>query len=127
VALRGIIGSTLYVRIRKDEFQVRHVESGREVRRRGDAPFSTSRLLIGDFVAAADSLERAFRDVRYGPRYFSAPVVVMHPLELNEGGFSPVERRVLHELAAHAGGKRTVIWEGRELADAEIKDVVSAA
>jgi hypothetical protein len=38
-----------------------------------------------------------------------------------------VERRVLHELAAHAGGKRTVIWEGRELADAEIKDVVSAA
>ena len=127
MALRGILTSTVYVRIRKNEFQVRHIESGREVRTRSQVPFTTQRLLVGDFVAAVDCLRQSLRDVRYGPRFLAAPTVVMHPLEMNEGGLSAIERRALLELAEGAGGKIAMVWEGRELADSEVKEHARAA
>ena len=127
MALRGILKATVYARIRPNQFLVRHVESGREVQARSGQPFSTQRLLVGEFVAAADCLSQAIKDLKVGVPYLSAPTVVMHPLEMTEGGLCAVERRVLLELAEGAGGKRGVIWEGRELVDNEILEKAYAA
>jgi rod shape-determining protein MreB len=124
--LRGILTSTLYVRIRPNEFQVRHLESGREVRVQSQVPFTTQRLLVGNFIAAEDCLIKAFKEVRYGPRYLAAPTVVMHPLAMTEGGLSQIEARALQELAEGAGGKTSIVWEGHELQDAEVKARVRA-
>ena len=67
------------------------------------------------------------KDVKYGPAFFAAPRVLMHPLEMVDGGLSPVEERVLHELAAVAGGRKTTVWVGRSLTDQEVAEKVNAA
>jgi len=125
--LRGIVKSTVYVRISVNEIAVRHIESGREIHCRSQAPFSTRRLLVGDFLAANRCLTQALKEVNYGPAYFAAPRVLMHPVEMVDGGLSPVEERVLHELATMAGGRKTRIWVGRSLTDQEVAEQVNAA
>ncbi len=127
MALRGILKATVYVKVRANEFFVRHIESGRQSHARSPVPFSTRRLLVGDFIVAERCLSEALREVRYGPAYFAAPVVVIHPLEMTEGGLSPVESRVFLELAHGAGGKSAVVWVGGELADSEVLEKSRAA
>lgn len=127
MALRGILSATVYVKIRANEFIVRHIQSGREAKVRSAQPFTTQRLLIGDFLVAERCLSQAFREVRYGPAYFAAPTVVMHPLEMMEGGISPIEERVLLEVAHGAGAKRTVVWIGAELSDIQVEEKAKAA
>lgn len=125
--LRRIIPATLYVKVMRDKFLVRHLESGREVILESTEPFSTSRLLVGEFTPAADTLRKAFRQVLPGSRYLSAPRVVMHQTMMAEGGLSAVEQRVLLEVADYAGAKRATVWTGRDLSDDEVKERFSAA
>lgn len=125
--LHGILRSTLYVRVRPNRFDVRHLESGREATHISEKPFTTIRLLIGEFLVAESALRAAMKDVRYGVPYLAAPTVVMHPLAMTEGGLSPVEQRVLMEVAEGAGAKRAAVWVGRELNDAEAREKARAA
>ncbi len=77
------------------------------------SPFTTERLLVGDFASAEECLKRAFKEMRvrsfFGLVY---PDVLMCQKEMHEGGLSLVERRVLNELGMSAGGKRVEIQEG---------------
>ena len=65
-------------------------------------PFTTTRLLIGDYLAARECLIRGFKDM--GIRRYFYPFVLMrpdihfYPKEMCEGGFSPVEIRTFEEL-----------------------------
>lgn len=125
--LRGIIKATLYVRVSRNQFSVRHIESGRATQVTSDSPFTTHRLLIGNFSAAEVALRRAFAEVHSGPKYFAAPRVLMHPVEMVEGGLSDIENRVLLEVADCAGAGRMAVWVGNELSDSEVLEKVSAS
>ena len=125
--LRGIIKATLYVRISRNKFHARHIEGGRSAHVSSSSPFTTHRLLIGDFLAAEAALRRAIAEVQAGPKYLAAPRVVMHPLEMVEGGLSPVENRVLMEVADCAGASRIAVWVGPELSDHQVLEKLSAA
>src|SRR5580658_7466090 len=103
---RGIVRATIYVRILPNRIVVRHIESGREVTVDSEQPFTTQRLLIGEFKPAADTLRGAFRQVLPRVGFLAAPKVVMHQTTHTEGGLSAVEHRVLLELADFAGAKR---------------------
>ena len=125
--LHGIIRSTVYVRVNRDRFDVRHVESGRESTYHSDKPFTTLRLLIGEFLVAESALRTAMKQVRYGAPYFAAPTVIMHPLAMTEGGLSPIEHRVFMEVAHGAGAKRAIVWVGPELSDDQVREKARAA
>jgi rod shape-determining protein MreB and related proteins len=124
---RGIIKSTLYIRVSRNKLHVRHIESGRSAQVTSDAPFTTNRLLVGDFLAAEAALRKGFTEVQVGPKYLAAPRVVMHPLEMVEGGLSGVENRVFMEVADCAGASRIAVWVGHELSDQEVVEKVVAA
>ena len=111
--------STIYVRVRRDQLHVRHVESGAEVSVRASPPFSTERLLIGQFTVAEGLLKRAFQETSGGK--LVKPRVLIQPLEMIEGGLSQVEERVLTEAAIGAGASKVVVWLGPELKDDEVK------
>ena len=51
-----------------------------------------------------------------------SPQVLIQPLEMLEGGLSEVEERVLKEIAIGAGASKVVVWVGRELSDAEVRE-----
>ena len=125
--LHGILRSTVYVRVRKNRFDVRHVESGREATVTSETPFTTIRLLVGEFPVAESALPAAMKDVKYGVPHLVAPTVVMHPLEMIEGGLSAVEHRVLMEVAHGAGAKRVTVWVGPVLTDDEVREKARAA
>jgi len=50
--LRKIFPSTLYVKVSKNQFHVNNIETKRQVQVFSEEPFTTQRLLIGEFIIA---------------------------------------------------------------------------
>ncbi len=111
---------TLYIRVHKNGFLVRHIEKGSELTRHCMESFTTTRLLVGDFLPAEKCLSELLRELVAGPTYYVAPHVVIHQTEMAENGLSPVEERVLLELAHGAGAYTAQTWVGHTLSDAEV-------
>lgn len=127
IRLRGILRATLYVRVSPNRVDVRLIESGREASQIATEPFTTRRLLVGEYDPAVRALHAAMESVRFGHKYFAAPKVVIHPLAMSEGGLSAVEERILLEVAEGAGASRVAVWDGPLLTDQQVLDRLSAA
>ena len=123
--LTGLLTNPLYVRVRKNQFRVRSLESTAEATFDAQPPFTTARLLIGQFQAAENVLKRAVKEMSKGGIFAVSPQVLIQPLEMLEGGQSEVEERVLKEVAIGAGAAKVVIWVGRELSDVEVREKLS--
>ena len=125
-----MLACDVYVQIRRNMFRVRSVTSGVERTIASTVPFTTTRLLVGDFIAADDALRAALSAVgaewrrRFAPRVLK-PRILMHPLEMTDGGLSAVEYRVLHELAHPA--RKTVVWLGAALSDLQVGEKLDQA
>ena len=117
-----MFSNTLYVRVGRNQFRVKHIESGTDTTVVASTPFTTTRLLIGQFVAAEKTLKDALKQIATGRLFAPSPSVVMHPLELIEGGLSEIEERILQEVAIGAGAGKAVVWVGHELSDSEVKE-----
>ena len=110
-----------YVTVRRNQFRIRHLESGAEATFDAQPAFTTSRLLVGEFRVAEALLKQGLRQVLKSSLISVAPYVVIHPLEMVEGGLSEVEERVLKEVAIGAGATKAVVWVGPQLSDADVK------
>jgi len=116
-----LLPDPLYVRVRKNQFWLRNLSSLREAAFDSQPPFTTARLLIGQFQTAQDLLKRAVKKMSKGGIFAISPQVLIQPLEMIEGGLCEVEERVLREVAMGAGASRVVVWIGPELSDAEVR------
>jgi hypothetical protein len=111
---------TAYVTVRKNRLTVRDVHTGKILSETVTPPFTTSRLLVGDFISASLALERLVKQLYGNPFPSPRPRMVMHPLEMTEGGLCGVELRAFYELADTAGSTHTAIHVGPELSDTEV-------
>ena len=123
--LTWLLANPVYVRVRKNQFRVRNLESKAEATFDAQPPFTTARLLIGQFSAAENLLKRALKEISKGGIFAVSPQVLIQPLEMLDGGQSEVEERVLKEVAIGAGAAKVVIWVGRELSDVEVREKLS--
>ena len=89
----------MYVRVRRNQFQIRNLESGFEATAIAQAPFTTTRLLIGQFVVAQNTLKEALKQESKDRLFVVSPYIVIHPLEMVEGGLSEIEERIFREVA----------------------------
>lgn len=112
---------SVYVRIRRNEIDVRHIDFDRRVVERSQQGFTSERLLVGNFTEAGATFQRAMREIHKGRWYTPSPFVLMHPLDMVTGGLSQVEDRILRELATFAGARAIDVWVGPELTDQEVK------
>jgi hypothetical protein len=119
--LSSFFENTIYVRVKRNQFRVRHLESGTDASFQASPSFSTERLLIGQFTAAENLLRQAFREMFSAKLIKPSPQVLIQPLEMIDGGLSQVEERVLTEVAIGAGASKVVVWVGPELKDDEVK------
>lgn len=126
--LTRLLTNPVYVRVKKNQFRVRSLESVKEATFDAQPPFTTTRLLIGQFLIAESVLKRALKEMKGGILAVS-PQVLIQPLEMIEGGLSEVEERTLKEVAMGSGASKVVVWVGPELGDAEVrrklKDITS--
>ncbi|UVO09674.1 hypothetical protein LW347_06900 [Pectobacterium polonicum] len=93
--------ASLYIRIYRDTLMVRNVDTQKEVTEQSEIPFTTTRLLLGQMIPAMKLLDRLTRKV--APKrlidLFSSHKVIIHAIEMNEGGHSQVEFASYIELA----------------------------
>lgn len=118
---------TLYIKVSRNSFHVRHIEQGSETTRHCLEPFTSSRLLVGDFLPAEKCLSDAIQELLGRSRYYKAPRVVIQQMEMMEHGLSPVEERVLLELAYGAGAYAASVWQGDILSDAQVLNRAKAS
>jgi actin-like ATPase involved in cell morphogenesis len=118
----------LYIKVAKNRFEIQKI-SGERTSETVSAPepFSTSRLLVGNMSLAERYLAEGIKKVLPAKLIKRHPAVLIHPIEMTEGGLSEVETKVLHELAAAAGARKVVVWEGDELTPEEAAQKLDSA
>lgn len=114
----------VYVKINKNQFIIRHIKSNYETTVVAHEPFTTNRLLVGNFTNAERLLTEAVKKLYKGKWFKPAPFIVIHPLSMADGGLSEVEERAIHELAASAGASKVRVWVGKELTDEEVVNLL---
>ena len=114
--------NTIYIKIYENSVHIRNIEDRKEIELSASSPFSTERLLIGEFTVAQTLLAKGIKIVM-GKKFF-APIILMHPIEKIDGGLSQVEERVLKDLAIIAGAQKVVLWVGQELTDKDVLEKV---
>ena len=120
------LSNSIYIRIYENIIHIRNINDRKEIELSATSPFSTERLLIGNFTVAQSLLRKGLKIIT--GKQFYAPFIVIHPIEKIDGGLSQVEERVLKDLAIIAGAQKVVVWVGHELSDdevlARVEDVV---
>jgi hypothetical protein len=120
--LNTLFSNTVYVRLKRNQIRLRHLESGDENTVQADPPFTSERMLVGDFTAAEHALKKAMKGFGKKGFFSAAPRMLIQPLEKIEGGLCQIEERVLREMALGAGASKAVVWVGPELIDSQVKD-----
>lgn len=120
----NFLSSNIYVRIWKNRIKVRDVERNIEVDETTMNSFTSNRLLIGSFLNAEDLLRKLIKKINKNRITVFKPNLVLHPLEMIEGGLSQVEGRVLRELGAIFDSPEVIIHLGSELSDSEVMDKI---
>lgn len=118
--IEHLFANTVYVKVFPNRFELKHIESGKTASALSAQAFSTTRLLVGEFLPAEDALKKGIRELHKGRWFAPKPRVVIQPMEKADNGLSSVEERVLRELAAGAGARESVIWVGHQLSDQEV-------
>ena len=109
-----------YVKIYKNKFIVKNIIENNEITLTATQPFSTARLLVGEFNEAEKLLTKGIKQLSKHTWFSPSPVIVIQPMEMAEGGLSGVESRAIRELAFGAGARKVVVWEGKTLTDNEV-------
>ncbi|MBI5634676.1 MAG: hypothetical protein HZA15_14495 [Nitrospirae bacterium] len=113
------INGIIYIKVYANRFRLKVAEEGnREIDISASEPFTTERLIVGNFEPAVKILKEGIKKA-YGKRLVK-PIIVIHPLEKIEGGLSQIEKRVLKDLGEGAGARKVYFWVGPELSDSEI-------
>jgi hypothetical protein len=113
----------IYLKISINKVWVKQLEGQTVVELHADEPFTTERVLIGNFDSALSVTKAAIKQVNSGKRRWVTPKLVIHPLEYIEGGLSPAEKRLFWELGASANSFDVRVWEGAELSDIQVVEL----
>lgn len=108
---------TLYLKLSCNQMRLTHLQSGRALHLQADPPFSNQRLLVADFAAAQQLLQRGIDEIlpKRLLRLSRPPQLLIQPLERLEGGLSQVEERILLELGLGCGARKVRLHLGSEL------------
>lgn len=123
--LKKLLASTVYARIYANRLRLRHIESAKEIDVNAAEPYTSQRLLVGNFAVAETLLRKALKEFIGGKLFALSPTMLIHPMEKIDGGLSQIEERALLELGLGAGARKTKVYLGEELSDAEVMNRLS--
>jgi hypothetical protein len=109
----NLFSNTVYVKIFSDRIELRQIESGRSETVYSRIPFTTNRLLVGQFDVAEETLKNGLN--RIAKKYWLAakPIMVIRPWSSFRqasqiGGRHPLASGTLSCAAPSAGGRWSV-------------------
>ena len=119
---------SVYVKVFENRFVLKLLEDGEKpVTVIAPKPFTTKRLLVGDFTMAEVTLKNGLKKLLEGRWFAASPAMVIHPMEMVDGGLSQVEERIFQELGAGSGAHKVRVWVGHELSDEEARKRATGA
>ncbi len=118
------IRASAYLKVYRNRFWLRDLHTGNTVEGVSEKSFSTSRLIVGDFVVAEALLRKLYKQLYSSRLLLPQARVVTQVMELNEGGLCAVEMRVLRELIEGARGGAAYFHQGQELDDAAAMELL---
>lgn len=123
--LKRLFSVDLYVRVYKNRFLITNLSgSGVEKSFIPEQPFTTRRHLVGEFIPAEACLRQAVREIS-GFRFFQpSTIMILHPVDMMEGGASSVEQKVFLDLTFGAGARNVIFWFDSELSAAEASQLL---
>ena len=121
-----IFSSNLYIRIWKNRINVRDVENNIQVEESSAESFTGKRILVGDFTVADQLLRKLIQKINKNKFIVLNQNIVIHPLEMIEGGISQTEARILRELAAVQNARKIILNIGHELSDFEVMNMIKS-
>lgn len=99
----------LVIYISRNSVEILNVDTGLIVNGKPLSPFTTSRLLIGEFDPALDLIRELITKVR-SDRFLKPFLhVIVQPIDLVEGGVSSVEKRTLVDLGFQSGAASVLL------------------
>ena len=121
--LRFLTPRLVYVKVFENRFILKLLEDGHTpVTAVSTTPFTTKRLLVGNFTAAASTLKESLRQLLAGRWLATRPAMLIHPTEKVDGGLSQVDERIFLELGTSSGACKVHVWQGHELTDTEARE-----
>ena len=122
-----VLSHTLYIQVFDNKLVIRHLGKNIEVSSTAELPFSSTRLLVGDFTAAAAHFKKSIAQcIAKASRFNFGFNAVVHPRDKIDGGLSQVEERTLMVLMNMSGARKIHIHLGHVLSDAEVVEKLNA-
>ncbi|PSL13395.1 hypothetical protein CLV44_11230 [Marinobacterium halophilum] len=119
--MRNIFKNDLYVRVSKNKFEAQNATTqGEWLSAIAEEDFTTTRLLIGNFSSAEQTLKKLIKEIMPKGLIKKSPGIVIHPTMMVEGGLSQVEERIFIELCLGAGAHKAIIHLGNDLTCEEV-------
>jgi len=100
----------LYVRFKKNELEIKHIQTGKSISRKSTVSFSNDRLLISDFEPAEQFMRELIDELlnQKDKTLKKSIGIVFQPVDSVINTITPVERRTYYDSANFAGAK--YIW-----------------
>ena len=106
----GIFKTNLiYLVLYKNKVKVIDLMSGKFVEKNATQPFSSARILWADYQVGENFVNTILRDFINN---WGAHRMLVHQMEILEGGLSEVEKRALIDSARHMNAKEVYLMEG---------------
>ena len=74
-------------------------------------------------MTAEQTLKFCIRKLRPKTLFAPSPVIIFHPLEKDDGGYTQVEMRAFEELCRQTGARKTYIKVGAKLSKEELQRI----
>lgn len=104
----------LYIQFYENRIKITRLDTREEAEQVAIEPFTTVRLLMGDYEKAENCLRLAIKKLHLNKWISPQFNAIVHPMAKTEGGLSLVESRGFKELAERSGGKKVLIYEKKE-------------
>jgi hypothetical protein len=99
---------TVNVKIYSDRMEAS--TDGQVATTRPERPYAGRRILVGTMVPAEDCLKRALKELGVLGALKPKPRLSIQAMEMNEGGLSEVEQKVLMEIGLAAGARDVEVF-----------------
>lgn len=101
----------LYIQFYENRIKISRLDTDEVVEQVAPEPFTSSRMLLGDFEKGEKCLRLAIQKLNVG-RWITPKInAVVQAMSKTEGGLSKVEVRAFQELTERCGGRKVYIYQ----------------
>ena len=126
--IKNLLATNIYVKVYRNKLVIRLLDEAESEKTFSPTKnFTTERLLVGNFIIGEDCLKQSIKEILPKKLFTQIPSVLIHPMEMIEGGLSDIESRVFRELAFGAGAVKVVLHVGEELTKPQAIDKLKNA